>query len=154
MTAYQEAFRALGLEWPQVDRPDLPFSPTKRVGDLVFVSGQIPEQGSSIIATGKVGDQIDAEAAEAIARTCAANVIYWLERELDGDLDRVVQFAKVTVYVNGAPGFDGYSQVANGASALFRAVFGARGDHARAAVGMGGLPAGVPVEVDAVVQVR
>lgn len=154
MTAYQQRFQELGMSWPQVTRPDLPFAPAVRVGDLVYVSGQIPEIGTDIAFTGRVGQDIDVETAKKAAALCAANVVYWLHQELDGDLDRVVRFAKVNVYVNAVPAFSGYSQVGNGASELLLKIFDARGQHARAALGMGGLPLNVPVEVDAVVQVR
>jgi enamine deaminase RidA (YjgF/YER057c/UK114 family) len=154
VTLYQQRFQELGMPWPQVIRPDLPFSPAVRVGEMVYVSGQIPEVGPDIAFTGRVGHDIDLETAKKAAELCAANVIYWLHRELDGDLDRVVRFAKVNVYVNAVPGFSDYSLVGNGASELLLKIFGTRGEHARAALGMGGLPVNVPVEVDAVVQVR
>lgn len=154
MSIYRERFRALGQDWPQVERPDLPFAPAVHVGDIVYVSGQIPERGADIVVTGRVGDAVDLEAARKAAALCAANVVFWLDQVLDGDLDRVERIAKVTVYVNAVEGFTRHSEVGNGASELFRAVFGSRGEHARAALGMGGLPANVPVEVDAIVQVR
>jgi len=154
VTNYQQRFQDLGMQWPQISRPDLPFSPAVRVGELVFVSGQIPEAGADIAFTGKVGQEIDLETAKKAAALCTANIIHWLHQELDGDLDRVVRFAKVNVYVNAGPGFSDYSLVGNGASELLLKIFGARGQHARAALGMGGLPLNVPVEVDAVVQVR
>ena len=142
------------MPWPQVIRPDLPFSPAVRVGETVYVSGQIPEIGTDIAFIGRVGQDIDLQTAKKAAALCAANVVYWLHEELDGDLDRVVRFAKVNVYVNAVPGFTDYSLVGNGASELLLKIFGSRAQHARAALGMGGLPANVPVEVDAVVQVR
>ncbi|MDA4634444.1 RidA family protein, partial [Escherichia coli] len=88
------------------------------------------------------------------AAMCAANILFWLSRELDGDLSRVVQVAKITVYVNAVAGFSDYSTVGNGASELLLKVLGDKGRHARAAIGMAGLPLNVPVEVDAIIHVR
>lgn len=150
---YTEKLAELGLDRPDVAPNDLPFEPLVRVGDIIYVSGQIPERGEDILVTGQVGTDVSADAAHRAAGHCAANILFWLEREL-GDLDRVERIAKVHVYVNAAPGFSDYSEVGNGASEVFRAVLGERGRHARSALGMGGLPVNVPVEVDAIVHVR
>ena len=147
-------FHELGLAPPRVARADLPFAPCVRVGDIVYISGQIPERGEEIVAVGKVGEDVSLDEARMAAELCAANVLFWLDRELQGDLDRVVRIAKVTVYVNAAPGFSQISQVGNGASELFLKILGSRGEHARSAVGMASLPLGVAVEVDAIVHVR
>lgn len=149
-----QRFHELGLTPPNVDRADLPFAPCVRVGDVVYVSGQIPERGEEIGAVGKVGAEVSLEEARKAAETCAANVLFWLDRELQGDLDRVVRVAKLTVYVNAAPDFGQISQVGNGASELVLKILGARGEHARSALGMASLPLGVAVEVDAIVHVR
>lgn len=151
---YRKRLEALNIDWPELARPDLPFTPTMRVGDIVYISGQIPEVGDEIVDIGKVGAEFDMAAAQKSAKLCAANVIYWLDKALGGDLDRVIQIAKLTIYVNAVPGFTDYSQVGNAASEVMNSVFGARGEHARCALGMGGLPANVPVEIDAIVHVR
>src|SRR5262245_24206243 len=137
---YRKRLEELGIAWPRLERPDLPFAPAVRVGDIIYVSGQIPEAGNDIVATGQVGGEIDIAQAQRMAQLCAANVIYWLDKQLDGDLDRVLRIAKLHVYVNAVPGFAAYSQVGNGASELLLKVLGERGEHARSALGMGGLP--------------
>lgn len=152
--SYRKTLSELGIDWPALASPDLPFAPAVRVGDIVYVSGQIPETADGAVLTGKVGHDMDLAGAAKSAALCAANVVYWLHEALGGDLDRVVRIAKLTVYVNAAPDFTGFSQVGNGASEVMRALFGGRGEHARCALGMGGLPLGVPVEVDAIVHVR
>ena len=151
---YRKRLEELDIAWPSLSRPNLPFAPAVRVGDIIYVSGQIPEVGGDIVATGQVGAALDLAEAQRMARICTANVVYWLDRELNGDLDRVVKIAKLTVYVNAVPGFADYSQVGNGASELLLKVFGDRGEHARSSLGMGGLPLNVPVEIDAIVHVR
>ncbi|MDH7788560.1 enamine deaminase RidA (YjgF/YER057c/UK114 family) [Ochrobactrum sp. 19YEA23] len=154
MSDYKEKLAACGIVWPNLTRPDLPFSPTTKVDNFLYVSGQIPEKGSDIAYIGQVGGEIDMETALESAKLCAANVIFWANEALDGDLDRVVRLAKLTVFVNAVPGFTTYSQVGNGASQLMNAVFGERGAHARSAIGVAGLPANVPVEVEAVFHIR
>jgi enamine deaminase RidA (YjgF/YER057c/UK114 family) len=152
--SYRKRLEELDIAWPSLARPDLPFAPAVRVGDIIYVSGQIPEVGDGSVTKGQVGAGIDLASARRSAQLCAANVIYWLDKELEGDLDRVLKIAKLTVYVNAVPGFADFSQVGNGASELVLKVFGERGRHARCALGMSGLPLNVPVEIDAVVHVR
>jgi len=154
MSVYQSKLQSCGIEWPQLTRPDLPFVPTRRVGDMLYVSGQIPEVLNDIPFIGQVGAEIDVDTALQCARICAANIIWWVDRALDGDLDRVIQLAKLTIFINAIPGFCAYSLVGNGASEVMNTVFGERGEHARSAIGMAGLPANVPVEIEAIFQVR
>lgn len=154
MTTFRERFREIGLAWPNAVRPNLPFAPAVRIGNIVYVSGQIPEIGDEIAFSGKVGGAVGIAAAIEAAALCAANILFWLDKELDGDLDRLVGVAKVTVYINAAPGFGDFSEVGNGASELLLKVLGTRGQHARVAVGMAGLPVNVPVEVDAIIHIR
>jgi len=151
---YRARLEGCGVSWPELSRPNLPFVPAHIVGDFLYVSGQIPELGTAIAATGKVGAEVDTEAALQCARICAANVIYWANDALGDDLDRVIKVAKLTIFVNAVASFAGFSQVGNGASEVMNTVFGERGVHARSAVGMAGLPANVPVEVEAVFQIR
>jgi enamine deaminase RidA (YjgF/YER057c/UK114 family) len=71
-----------------------------------------------------------------------------------GDLDRVTDVVKLLGMVNATPDFEDHPKVINGCSDLFVEVFGERGRHARSAVGMGSLPGGIPVEIEAIVAVR
>ena len=71
-----------------------------------------------------------------------------------GDLDRVIKCVRLGVFVNASPEYVDHPQVANGASDLIAAVFGEAGKHARAAVGVGSLPRGVAVEVDAIFEIK
>ena len=86
----------------------------------------------------------------AAARTCGLALIAQLKAACEGDLDRLVRVVRLGVFVNSAPDFTEQSQVANGASDLMVEVFGERGRHARAAVGVATLPLGVAVEIDGV----
>ena len=154
MTSFRDRFEQTGLTWPEIAPADFPFAPSIRVDNVVYISGQIPEAGEDIAYTGKGGEKISLEEAKQAAAMCVANILFWLSRELDGDLSRVVQVARITVYVNAVAGFSDYSTVGNGASELLLKVLGDRGRHARAAIGMAGLPLNVPVEVDAIIHVR
>src|SRR5690606_20456954 len=114
--------------------------------------GQVAFVGSELMATGRLGEEIDVETGQACARQCAINLL-GRTKELLGSLDRVAQAVKLTVFVGSAPGFREPHLVANGAPAVFREVLGAAGRHARTAVGMAELPLGTPVEVEAIIAV-
>jgi enamine deaminase RidA (YjgF/YER057c/UK114 family) len=142
----------LGLTLPAAAVPQAAYVPAVQTGNHVYVSGQIPIADGKILATGKVGADVTPELAKQLAERCALNVL----AAVDGlvGLSRVVRVVKVVGFVASAPGFTGQPEVINGASELFEAVFGEAGRHARSAVGVAELPRDVPVEVEAIVEVR
>jgi enamine deaminase RidA (YjgF/YER057c/UK114 family) len=149
----EERLHALGIDLPQAAAPVAAYVPCVRSGDLVYVSGQMPLVGGEPAWTGRLGaDGLGVEDGVAAARRCAVNVIAALKAEL-GDLGRVRRVVKLTGFVACEPGFTDHPKVVNGASELFGEVFGEAGRHARAAVGVAALPLGVPVEVEAIVEV-
>lgn len=153
MSGVEDRLAELGLTLPAVAAPLAAYVPAVRAGDLVWSSGQLPMVDGQLAATGKVGAEVDPEAAAGLARTCALNAIAAVKAEV-GDLDRVVRVVKVVGYVASAPTFTGQPGVVNGASALLGEVFGDAGTHARSAVGVAVLPLDAPVEVEVVMAVR
>jgi enamine deaminase RidA (YjgF/YER057c/UK114 family) len=144
---------AIGLTLPKVTRPLAAYVPAVRTGNYVYTSGQIPVVDGQLLATGKVGADIGAVEASALARTCALNALAAVA-SVTGGLDAVRRIVKVTGFVASAPGFTGQAQVVNGASELLIEVFGEAGRHARSAVGMAVLPLDAPVEVELIAEVR
>ena len=143
----------LGLTLPEATAPVANYVPFVRAGDLVFVSGQLPLVDGKPAITGLLGDPLTVEHGQAAARHCAVNLVAQIRAACDGNLDRVGRIVRLGVFVAATPGFTDHPKVANGASDLMAEVFGDLGRHARAAVGCSSLPLGVPVEVEAVVQV-
>ena len=123
-------------------------------GNLVFLSGQIPIADGALKYVGKLGVDIPLEAGQAAAQLCAINLLAQLRNACGGDLDRVVRCLRLGVFVNAAPDYTHHPEVGNGASDLIAAVFGDAGKHARAAIGVGSLPRGVAVEVDAIFEIK
>lgn len=145
--------KELGITLPTPPAPVASYVPYTFSGNQVFISGQIPLQDGKPQFIGKVGAQISLEDAQAAARLCAVNILAQLSAAVDGNLDRVVRCLKLGVFVNAVPDYTQQPEVANGASDLMVAVFGNAGKHARAAVGVGSLPRGVAVEVEAVFEI-
>ncbi|HEX5882682.1 MAG TPA: RidA family protein [Actinomycetota bacterium] len=152
MPTPEERLQQLGVDLPAPAAPVAAYVPTVRTGNLVYVSGQVPTVEGKPTHLGHLGADVDLEAGRAAARTCAVNVVAALKAEL-GELSRVRRIVKVTGFVASAPEFTDAPKVVNAASELFGEVFGDAGRHARAAVGVAALPLGVPVEVEAIVEV-
>lgn len=152
MSRVEDRLAELGLTLPPVAAPLAAYVPATRNADLVWTSGQLPMVDGALVATGKVGAEIEPEAAAELARICALNALAAVKSAI-GDLDDVVRVVKVVGYVASAPGFTGQPGVVNGASNLLGAVFGAAGTHARSAVGVAVLPLDAPVEVEIIVAV-
>jgi enamine deaminase RidA (YjgF/YER057c/UK114 family) len=125
-----------------------------RSSNLLYLSGQICQWNGERRFLGKLGAEISLEQGKEAAQLCGLNLLAQAKRALDGDLDRVVRVVRLGGFVNAVPGFGDQPQVVNGASDLMVAVFGDAGRHARTAVGVGSLPGGAAVEVDAVLEVR
>ena len=132
----------------------LPFSWVRVRGSRAYISGHVPlnPDGSFARPMGKVGAEVSEEEAYDAARLAALAILASLKRAL-GDLDRVAAWLRVFGMVNSAPGFDRQPNVINGFSDLILEVYGPeKGDHARSAVGMAGLPLGMPVEIEAEIE--
>lgn len=148
----EDRLTELGLELPPAPAPVANYVPVTVAGGLAFVAGQVAAEAGRPLWQGKVGREVDPEAAAAAARRCALQALAAL-REALGSLDRVRRVLRVTVYVASAEGFTAQPSVANGASDLLVEVFGEAGRHARVAVGVAELPLGAPVEVELVAEV-
>ena len=142
----QERLKELGIELPSVSPPLGSYVPARISGNYIYVSGQLPLQEGKLMVTGKVGDEVSVEDASRAARMDAVKAIADIKNQI-GDLSKVQKIVKITGYVASAPGFYNQANVLNGASDLFFEVFGEEGKHARAAVGVAGLPMNSPVEV-------
>jgi enamine deaminase RidA (YjgF/YER057c/UK114 family) len=143
---------ALGLTLPEVTPPVAAYLPAVRTGNYVYTAGQLPVIDGQLLATGKVGAEVSAAEASALARTCALNALAAVA-SVSGGLGAVRRIVKVTGFVASAPGFFQQAQVVNGASELLIEVFGEAGRHARSAVGMAVLPLDAPVEVELIAEI-
>jgi enamine deaminase RidA (YjgF/YER057c/UK114 family) len=155
MAGYADRLAELGLTLPPVVPPVAAYTPAVRSGNYVYVSGQLPSVAGKVIATGKVGTEeglVTPDDAKAAARVCALNALAALNSVI-GDLDRVVKIVKVVGFVASDPAFSGQPGVVNGASELFKDVFGEAGVHARSAIGVVALPLDASVEVELVAEV-
>lgn len=147
MSKLDDRLAELGLTVPTTSKPVAAYIPAVATGNLVYTSGQLPMVDGALPMTGKVGAEVDADAAKQLARTCVLNGLA-AARSAIGSLDRITRVVKVVGFVASDPSFTGQPGVINGASELLAEIFGESGQHARSAVGVAVLPLDAPVEVE------
>ncbi len=145
--------KELRIQLPPVPKPAGTYVHAVRTGNLLFLAGKGPHNPDGSVPKGKVGRDVSAEEANRHARSVGLTLLAVMKDAL-GSLDRVRRVVKVLGMVNAAPEFGEQPRVINGCSDLFVEVFGERGQHARSAVGMGSLPNGITVEIEAIVEVK
>lgn len=144
---------ALGIELPTAASPVANYVNAVRTGNLLFLAGKGPKDANGEYVKGKVGQELTIEQGYEAARLTAIAQLAVLKTEL-GNLNKVKRIVKVTGMVNCTSDFTNQPEVVNGFSDLMVEVFGEKGKHARAAVGMGSLPRNIAVEIEAVVEVE
>lgn len=149
----EKRLQELGIVVPQAAKPVAAYVPAVRTGNLIFVSGQLPMVGGELKYKGILGRDFDVTQGYEAARICAINCLAAI-KTVEPNLDRVTRIVKVTGFVNSILESGDQPKVVNGASELLQSVFGEKGIHARAAIGMSGLPLGALVEVEMVVEVE
>lgn len=152
MGKFEDRLAGMGVTLPDAPAPAANYVPYVRVGDTLYVSGQISKDDQGLI-TGKLGgDMQTAQGAEA-AKACAIALLAQVRAACDGDLDRLERVVKLTGFVNSTPEFEEQPQVVNGASDFIGEALGDVGKHARSAVSAASLPFGVAVEIEGIFQI-
>lgn len=144
----------MGLALPAAPKPVAAYVPAVVTDDgYVYTSGQIPFANGELAFKGKVGAGLDEAQGYAAAQLCALNCLAVAKAAI-GSFDRIERVVKVTGFVASAPGFNMQPKVVNGASELLGKLFGAKGEHARSAVGVSELPLDAAVEVEMVFKIK
>lgn len=141
--------KELNIVLPEVSMPAANYVPCVITGNQLVVSGQLPMLDGKPQFIGKVGREFTIEQGQECARICTMNILAHSLKAVGGDWSKIKRLVRLGVFVNAPEDFVDHPKVANGASDMMVAIFGDAGKHARAAVGMSGLPFGVAVEVEA-----
>ncbi len=148
----EERLHELGHVLPPAPKSVANYVSSVQTGNLLFLSGKGPDLvGGTKQWQGKLGAEFTIEEGYTAARDTMLNLLAVLREDI-GDLSRVRRIVKLLGMVNSTPDFSDQPKVINGASDLLVEVFGDRGRHARSAVGMIGLPGGIPVEIEMIVE--
>ncbi len=148
----EENLKKLNINLPKAPDPVGAYVASKIVGNMVFISGQLPLDTGGALIKGKIGKELNLEQAQLAAKFCAINLIAQVKK-ICGSLDKVKGCIKITGYVNSIDTFTDQPKVINGASDLISSIFGEKGKHTRAAVSVNSLPLGAAVEVDGIFEI-
>ena len=145
--------KELGINLPSPAAPVANFVNAVKVDNLLYLSGNGPLKRDGSFIIGKLGENLTIEEGYEAARLTGINQIAILKSAI-GDLSKVKRIVKVLGMVNASSDFNDHPKVINGYSDLMVEVFGDRGKHARAAVGMASLPFNIAVEIEMIVEVE
>jgi len=153
MPSVTEQFASLNITLPLVSGPFGAYIPAKRVGNLIYVAGQLPMKDGKLMATGQVPSKCSIDLAKEAARQCVINGLAAVQ-SLDGGVDQIVGVARVGAFISSDDNFTDQPGVANAASELLMQIFGDAGKHARAAVGVNTLPRDGSVEIEFIFEAK
>ena len=142
-----EKLQQLNIALPPMAGPFGAYVPAKRVGNLIYVAGQLPMKDGKLIATGQVPTRASLEQAREAAKQCVINALAAV-KAVEGSIDVIKGVARVGAFINSDTSFIEQPKVANAASELLQELFGEAGKHVRAAVGVNTLPLDAAVEIE------
>ena len=145
--------KKLNISLPKAPDPVGAYVAYKKVGNLLFISGQLPIDAQGNIIKGKIGKDLSLEDGQKASKLCVINILAQVKKALDDDLDKVKNCIKITGYVNSTDDFRDQPKVINPASDTLATVFENKGKHARAAISTNSLPLGASVEIDAIFEI-
>ena len=150
----EENLKKNNIILPKAADPVGAYIATKKIGNLLFISGQISMNEKGELIKGKLGKDLDLNNGYKAAERCALSLVAQAKKACNNDLNKIKSCIKLTGFVNSDDQFTDQPKVINGASDTISKIFGDAGMHTRAAVGVNSLPLGVAVEVDAIFELN
>ena len=149
----EDRLKDLKISLPDAPDPVGAYVAYKIVGNLLYISGQLPISEKGTILKGKIGKDLTVDDGKAAAKYCIINILSQAKKAMGGDLNKIKNCIKITGFVNSTENFYDQPKVINPASEFLTSVFGNNGKHTRAAVSTSSLPLGAAVEIDAIFEV-
>ncbi|WP_054697343.1 RidA family protein [Syntrophomonas palmitatica] len=149
----EKRIEELGIFIPAASKPVAAYVPGVVAGDLLFISGQLPVFNGKLLYSGRAGQDLSLEDGQAAARTAVINCLAVLKDQIES-WDNLVRVIKITGFVQSADSFHEQHLIINGASQLLLDIFGDRGRHSRAAVGVNALPLNAACEIEMICQIK
>ena len=143
----------LAIDLPDPPSPVGSYVAFKKIGSLLYISGQLPINKDGKMIKGKVGKNLTLEQGQQASQLCVINILAQTKKAMNGDLDKIKNCIKITGFVNSSDNFIDQPKVINPASEILAKVFENRGKHARAAVSVNSLPLDAAVEIEAIFEV-
>ena len=148
-----EKLKQLNIELPKAPDPIGAYVAFKKIGNLLYISGQLPIGTDGKIIKGKIGKDLTLEDGEKASKLCVINILAQASKAMNGDLNKIKNCIKITGFVNSTDNFFDQPKVINPASETLSFVFGDKGKHTRAAISANSLPLGAAVEIDAIFEI-
>ena len=149
-----EKLKQLNIELPKAPDPVGAYVAFKKIGNLLYISGQLPIGPDGKITKGKIGKDLSLEDGQKASKLCVINILAQASKAMNGDLDKIKNCIKITGFVNSTDDFFDQPKVINPASETLSSVFEDKGKHTRAAISTNSLPLGAAVEIDAIFEVE
>lgn len=143
--------KEVGFILPPAPKPAGAYTPVVFCGSLAFISGQISRLPDGLLLSGRVGTELDIEAARRAAEAAALNSLSIMHYFIGGD--RIVRILRVAGFIQTSPNFFDIPKVIDAASELFQRILGEKGVHARTSVGVSSLPLNAAVEIEVTLQI-
>ena len=146
--------KELNIILPKAPDPVGAYVAYKKVGKLLFISGQLPIDLDGRMIKGKIGKNLTLEDGQKASKLCVVNILAQAKKAMDGDLKKIKNCIKITGFVNSSDDFVDQPKVINPASETLSTIFEDNVKHARAAISTNSLPLGVAVEIDAIFEIE
>ena len=147
-----DKLKELNIILPDAPSPVGAYVAYKKIGKLLFISGQLPIGSGGKIIKGTIGKNLSLEEGQNASKLCVINILAQVKKALNGDLEKVINCIKITGYVNSTDDFVDQPKVINPASETLSDLFGEKGKHTRAAISSNSLPLGAAVEIEAILE--
>ena len=148
-----EKLKQLNIELPKAPDPVGAYVAFKKIGNLLYISGQLPIGPDGKITKGKIGKNLTLEDGQKASKLCVINILAQASKAMNGNLDKIKNCIKITGFVNSTDDFFDQPKVINPASETLSSVFEDKGKHTRAAISTNSLPLGAAVEIDAIFEI-
>ena len=148
-----EKLKQLNIELPKAPEPVGAYVAFKKIGNLLYISGQLPIASDGAITKGKIGKNLSLEDGQKASKLCVIYILAQASKAMNGDLDKIKNCIKITGFVNSTDDFFDQPKVINPASETLSSVFEDKGKHTRAAISTNSLPLGAAVEIDAIFEI-
>jgi len=152
--SFEDNIKKNNLHLPAAPDPVGSYVASKKVGNFLYISGQISIDKDGNLIKGKLGRDYTIEEGYEAAIRCALSIVAQAKKYLNNDLEKIKSCVKLTGFVNSTDDFVDQPKVINGASDTIVKIFENAGMHTRAAVSTNSLPLGVAVEIDAIFELN
>jgi enamine deaminase RidA (YjgF/YER057c/UK114 family) len=153
MVSAENQLKRLAIELPPPPTPLGAYVEVIQTGNLLYLSGVLPVEGHKSKYIGRIGKELDGNTGRKAAYAAALNVLA-IAREYLGSLDKVSRMIKLGVFIATWGDDVDQPQVADGASELFKDVFGIDKMSTRIVMGVASLPLGVPIVLDVIFEIK